>query len=153
MDFEAEPAASTYLSVSPKWEPTSWWHLLSIFRVVKEYPAGERIFSAPKDDSYNTEDLETCATAVQEGPGIADTEMSFALAEVEPDDVGHQPSFQAGDFAGMTFFKPANGVTDTEHQPPPQSAGDFAEAIFYFPTNGVVGRTKQLPQGSGVTGI
>ncbi|KAK3250913.1 hypothetical protein CYMTET_39747 [Cymbomonas tetramitiformis] len=83
--------------------------------------------------------LPAAAAAVKEGPGIADTEMSFALAVVEPDDVGHQLSFQsAGDFADVTFSEPANGVMDTEHQPPPQSAGDFAEATFSMPTNAII---------------
>ncbi|KAK3237694.1 hypothetical protein CYMTET_52246 [Cymbomonas tetramitiformis] len=61
-DFEAEPVTTRFLFVLPKWETATWWYLMSRFRVVKEYPAGARIFSAPKSECYNTEGLETCGT-------------------------------------------------------------------------------------------
>ncbi|KAK3246272.1 hypothetical protein CYMTET_44184 [Cymbomonas tetramitiformis] len=61
-DLEAEPVTTRFLFVLPKWETATWWYLMSRFRVVKEYPAGARIFSAPKSECYNTEDLETCGT-------------------------------------------------------------------------------------------
>ncbi|KAK3235370.1 hypothetical protein CYMTET_54426 [Cymbomonas tetramitiformis] len=60
--LRAEPVTTRFLFVLPKWETATWWYLMSRFRVVREYSAGARIFSAPKSDCYNTEGLETCGT-------------------------------------------------------------------------------------------
>ncbi|KAK3260902.1 hypothetical protein CYMTET_30164 [Cymbomonas tetramitiformis] len=59
-DFARAPQSTKFLLVLPRWETASWWQFVSQFTIVHEYPAGEKIFSAPLDSCYNVENLEMC---------------------------------------------------------------------------------------------
>ncbi|KAK3266748.1 hypothetical protein CYMTET_24652 [Cymbomonas tetramitiformis] len=59
-DFARAPQSTKFLLVLPRWETASWWQFISLFTIVHEYPAGEKIFSAPLDSCYNVENLEMC---------------------------------------------------------------------------------------------
>ncbi|KAK3274504.1 hypothetical protein CYMTET_17314 [Cymbomonas tetramitiformis] len=59
-DFARAPHSTKFLLVLPRWETASWWQFTSQFTIIYEYPAGEKIFSAPLDSCYNVEDLEMC---------------------------------------------------------------------------------------------
>eukprot|EP00854_Cymbomonas_tetramitiformis_P034704 gene34704-biopygen35866 len=59
-DFAREPQSTKFLFVLARWETASWWQFVSQFTIVHEYPAGEKIFSAPLDSCYNVENLEMC---------------------------------------------------------------------------------------------
>ncbi|KAK3283501.1 hypothetical protein CYMTET_8801 [Cymbomonas tetramitiformis] len=59
-DFARDPAHTKLLFVLPKWTTSSWWHLTTHFSIVHEYPAGHKIFSAPKASCYNVINLEPC---------------------------------------------------------------------------------------------
>eukprot|EP00854_Cymbomonas_tetramitiformis_P021447 gene21447-biopygen22138 len=59
-DFARAPQSTKFLLVLPRWETASWWQFISQFTIVHEYPAGEKIFSAPLDSCYNVENLEMC---------------------------------------------------------------------------------------------
>ncbi|KAK3244687.1 hypothetical protein CYMTET_45715 [Cymbomonas tetramitiformis] len=59
-DFARAPQSTKFLLVLPRWETASWWQFVSLFTIVHEYLAGEKIFSAPSDSCYNVENLEMC---------------------------------------------------------------------------------------------
>ncbi|KAK3263746.1 hypothetical protein CYMTET_27477 [Cymbomonas tetramitiformis] len=59
-DFARAPQSTKFLLVLPRWETASWWQFVSLFTIVHEYPAGEKIFSAPLDSCYNVENLDMC---------------------------------------------------------------------------------------------
>ncbi|KAK3235825.1 hypothetical protein CYMTET_53986 [Cymbomonas tetramitiformis] len=59
-DFDRAPHSTKFLLVLPRWETASWWQFTSRFTIIHEYPAGEKIFSAPLDSCYNVENLEMC---------------------------------------------------------------------------------------------
>ncbi|KAK3282268.1 hypothetical protein CYMTET_9991 [Cymbomonas tetramitiformis] len=59
-DFDRAPHSTKFLLVLPRWETASWWQFTSQFTIIYEYPAGEKIFSAPLDSCYNVENLEMC---------------------------------------------------------------------------------------------
>ncbi|KAK3239767.1 hypothetical protein CYMTET_50335 [Cymbomonas tetramitiformis] len=59
-DFDWAPHSTKFLLVLPRWETASWWQFTSQFTIIHDYPAGEKIFSAPLDSCYNVENLEMC---------------------------------------------------------------------------------------------
>ena len=46
-DFEKSPETTSGLFILPQWKGAAWWPLVKHWRVVKEWPAGSTIFSAP----------------------------------------------------------------------------------------------------------
>ncbi|KAK3260702.1 hypothetical protein CYMTET_30352 [Cymbomonas tetramitiformis] len=59
-DFDRDPPNTKFMFVLPKWVTTSWWNLTSRFDIIHEYPAGAKIFSAPRASCYNVANLEPC---------------------------------------------------------------------------------------------
>ncbi|KAK3234115.1 hypothetical protein CYMTET_55604 [Cymbomonas tetramitiformis] len=59
-DFDRDPANTKFMFILPKWVTASWWNLTTHFRVVHEYPAGAKIFFAPRASCYNVANLEPC---------------------------------------------------------------------------------------------
>ncbi|KAK3237702.1 hypothetical protein CYMTET_52239 [Cymbomonas tetramitiformis] len=59
-DFDRDPSNAKFMFILPKWVTASWWSLVSRFDVIHEYPAGAKIFSAPRDSCYNVANLEPC---------------------------------------------------------------------------------------------
>ncbi|KAK3243135.1 hypothetical protein CYMTET_47192 [Cymbomonas tetramitiformis] len=59
-DHARQPSTTKFLLVLPKWVTATWWDLTKQFTVIHEYPEGSRIFSAPLQSCYNTDDLEHC---------------------------------------------------------------------------------------------
>ncbi|KAK3242044.1 hypothetical protein CYMTET_48237 [Cymbomonas tetramitiformis] len=59
-DFDRDPPNTKFMFVLPKWVTASWWSLTSRFDIIHEYPAGAKIFSAPRASCYNVANLEPC---------------------------------------------------------------------------------------------
>ncbi|KAK3264431.1 hypothetical protein CYMTET_26831 [Cymbomonas tetramitiformis] len=59
-DFDRDPSNTKFMFVLPKWVTASWWSLISRFDIIHEYPAGAKIFSAPRESCYNVANLEPC---------------------------------------------------------------------------------------------
>ncbi|KAK3242630.1 hypothetical protein CYMTET_47694 [Cymbomonas tetramitiformis] len=59
-DFDRDPPNTKFLFVLPKWVTASSWNLTSRFDTIHEYPAGAKIFSAPRASCYNVANLEPC---------------------------------------------------------------------------------------------
>ncbi|KAK3284359.1 hypothetical protein CYMTET_7990 [Cymbomonas tetramitiformis] len=59
-DFDRDPSNTKFMFILPKWVTASWWSLVSRFDVIHEYPAGAKIFSAPRESCYNVANLEPC---------------------------------------------------------------------------------------------
>ena len=57
-DFDTDPTGTKFMFVLPKWESSNWWHFTKYFELIKEYPTGSKIFTAPKHGTYRTEELE-----------------------------------------------------------------------------------------------
>ncbi|KAK3237271.1 hypothetical protein CYMTET_52638 [Cymbomonas tetramitiformis] len=59
-DHARQPSTTKFLLILPKWVTATWWDLTKQFTVIHAYPEGSRIFSAPLQSCYNTDDLEHC---------------------------------------------------------------------------------------------
>ncbi|KAK3288566.1 hypothetical protein CYMTET_3961 [Cymbomonas tetramitiformis] len=59
-DFDRDPSNTKFMFILPKWVTASWWSLVSRFDIIHEYPAGAKIFSAPRESCYNVANLEPC---------------------------------------------------------------------------------------------
>ncbi|KAK3235910.1 hypothetical protein CYMTET_53921 [Cymbomonas tetramitiformis] len=59
-DFDRDPSNTKFMCILPKWVTASWWSLVSRFDIIHEYPAGAKIFSAPRESCYNVANLEPC---------------------------------------------------------------------------------------------